>query len=53
VVAIAIATRPFKYHEISVSISSSSFVSSTHSFVGTKQLRDVSVHNSSGTALAG
>ena len=35
-VAIAIATRPFKFHEISVSISSSSFVSSIHSF-GYKQ----------------
>ncbi len=32
VVAIAIATRPFKFHEISVSITSSSFVSSIHSF---------------------
>jgi hypothetical protein len=31
-VAIAIATRPFKFHEISVSNSSSSFVSSIHSF---------------------
>ncbi len=32
-VAIAIATRPFKFHEISVSNTSSSFVSSIHSFV--------------------
>jgi hypothetical protein len=31
-VAIAIATRPFKFHEISVSNTSSSFVSSIHSF---------------------
>ena len=31
-VAIAIATKPFKFHEISVSNSSSSFVSSIHSF---------------------
>jgi hypothetical protein len=30
-VAIAIATRPFKFHEISVSNTSSSFVSSIHS----------------------
>jgi hypothetical protein len=30
-VAIAIATRPFKFHEISVSYTSSSFVSSIHS----------------------
>ncbi len=30
-VAIAIATRPFKFHEISVSCTSSSFVSSIHS----------------------
>jgi hypothetical protein len=32
-VAIAIATRPFKFHEISVSNTSSSFDSSIHSFV--------------------
>jgi hypothetical protein len=32
-VAIAIATRPFKFREISVSNSTSSFVSSIHSFV--------------------
>jgi hypothetical protein len=32
-VAIAIATRPFKFHKISVSNTSSSFVSSIHSFV--------------------
>ncbi len=32
-VGIAIATRPFKFHEISVSNPSSSFVSSIHSFV--------------------
>ncbi len=31
-VAIAIATRPFKFHKISVSDTSSSFVSSIHSF---------------------
>ena len=31
-VAIAIATRPFKYHEISVSTTTSSFVFSIHSF---------------------
>ncbi len=31
-VAIAIATRPFKFHEISVSNTSSSFVSLIHSF---------------------
>ncbi len=31
-VAIAIATRPFKFHEIWVSNTSSSFVSSIHSF---------------------
>ncbi len=31
-VAIAIATRPFKFHEISVSNTSSLFVSSIHSF---------------------
>jgi hypothetical protein len=31
-VAIAMATRPFKFHEISVSNTSSSFVSSIHSF---------------------
>ncbi len=31
-VAIAIATRPFKFHKISVSNTSSSFVSSIHSF---------------------
>ncbi len=31
-VAIGIATRPFKFHEISVSNTSSSFVSSIHSF---------------------
>ncbi len=31
-VAIAIATRPFKFHEISVSNTSSSFVSSIHSY---------------------
>ncbi len=31
-VAIAIATRPFKYHEISVSTPTSSFVFSIHSF---------------------
>ncbi len=31
-VAIAIATRPFKFHEISVSNTSRSFVSSIHSF---------------------
>jgi hypothetical protein len=31
VVAIAIATRPFKFHKISVSNTSSSFVSSIHS----------------------
>ncbi len=31
-VAIAIATRPFKFHEISVSNTSSSSVSSIHSF---------------------
>jgi len=31
-VAIAIATRPFKFHEISVLNTSSSFVSSIHSF---------------------
>ena len=31
-VAIAIAARPFKFHEISVSNTSSSFVSSIHSF---------------------
>jgi hypothetical protein len=31
VVAIAIATRPFEFHEISVSNTSSSFVSSIHS----------------------
>jgi hypothetical protein len=30
-VAIVIATRPFKFHEISVSYTSSSFVSSIHS----------------------
>jgi hypothetical protein len=30
-IAIAIATRPFKFHEISVSYTSSSFVSSIHS----------------------
>ncbi len=30
-VAIAIATRPFKFHEISVSNTTSSFVSSIHS----------------------
>jgi hypothetical protein len=30
--AIAIATRPFKFHENSVSYTSSSFVSSLHSF---------------------
>ncbi len=30
-VAIAIAARPFKFHEISVSYTSSSFVSSIHS----------------------
>jgi hypothetical protein len=30
-IAIAIATRPFKFHEISVSNTSSSFVSSIHS----------------------
>jgi hypothetical protein len=34
-VAIAIATRPFKFHEISVSNTSSSFVSSIHSFAYT------------------
>ncbi len=32
-IAIAIATRPFKFHEISVSYTSSSFVSSIHSLV--------------------
>jgi hypothetical protein len=32
-IAIAIATRPFKFHENSVSYTSSSFVSSIHSFV--------------------
>ncbi len=31
-VAIAIAARPFKFHKISVSNTSSSFVSSIHSF---------------------
>ena len=31
-VAIAIVTRPFEFHEISVSNTSSSFVSSIHSF---------------------
>ncbi len=31
-VAIAIATRPLKFHEISVSNTGSSFVSSIHSF---------------------
>jgi hypothetical protein len=35
-VAIAIATRPFKYHKISVSNTTSSFVFSIHSF-GLKQ----------------
>ncbi len=35
-VAIAIATRPFKSHEISVSNTSSSFVSSIHSFALTQ-----------------
>ncbi len=33
-IAIAIATRPFKFHENSVSYTSSSFVSSIHSFAG-------------------
>ncbi len=36
-VAIAIATRPFKFHEISVPNTSSSFVSSIHSFARTYQ----------------
>jgi hypothetical protein len=31
-IAISIATRPFKFHENSVSYTSSSFVSSIHSF---------------------
>ena len=39
-VAIAIATRPFKSHEISVSNTSSSFVSSIHSF-GYSQLMTI------------
>jgi hypothetical protein len=38
-VAIAIATRPFKFHQISVSNTSSSFVSSIHSFACTSGQR--------------
>jgi hypothetical protein len=38
VVAIAIATRPFKYHENSVTNTTSSFVFSIHSFAYTTYL---------------
>jgi hypothetical protein len=47
-VAIAIATRPFKFHEISVTNTSSSFVSSIHSLGKDCQYKDRSPWISTG-----